>query len=120
SALIERAKQLVQLAQQVESSMLSALQQRDNEAYNLLKARQDVQLARAGVQLQALRVKEVLDGVTLAQLQEDRASLQVNHYSTLLSEDISGTERAALDALWLTAALNTTIGALAIYNRKYA
>jgi hypothetical protein len=120
SALIERAKQLVQLAQQVESSMLSALQQRDNEAYNLMKARQDVQLARAGVQLQELRVKEVLDGVTLAQLQEDRASLQVDHYSTLLSEDISGTERAALDALWLTAALNTTIGALAIYNRKYA
>ncbi|MCK6693441.1 MAG: hypothetical protein L6Q97_15255, partial [Thermoanaerobaculia bacterium] len=42
AVLIERAKQLVQIAQQVESALLSALQQRDIEAYNLLKARQDV------------------------------------------------------------------------------
>jgi hypothetical protein len=117
SVLIERAKQLVQLAQQVESSMFSALQQRDAEAYNLMKARQDVQLARAGVRLQDLRLKEAQDSVTLAQLQEDRASLQVDHYSTLLAEDISGTERAALLLMWTSAGLST-IAAYA-YGRQY-
>src|SRR5262249_48842213 len=52
SALIERAKQLVTLSQQVETAFLSALQQKDTEAYNLLKARQDLDLAQANVTLQ--------------------------------------------------------------------
>src|SRR4030095_11470875 len=40
--LIERAKQLVQLAGQLEAGMLSALEKRDQQAYDLLKARQDL------------------------------------------------------------------------------
>src|SRR5262249_34567949 len=65
--LVERAKQLVQLAEQMEAAMLSALEKRDAEAYNLLKARQDVQLTRAGVRLQDLRAREAEDGVKLAE-----------------------------------------------------
>src|SRR5439155_8124330 len=73
--IIERAKQMVQLAQQVETSMLSALQQRDAEAYSATKARQDVQRARAGVTLQDLRVTEANDETSLA---GDRKSTRLN------------------------------------------
>jgi hypothetical protein len=100
STLIERAKQLVQLAQQVESSMLSALQQRDAEAYNLMKARQDVQLARSGVRLQDLRVKEAEDSVGVAELQRDRAQVQVTQYEQWLNEGLIGFEQTALQAQW--------------------
>jgi len=105
AVLIDRAKNLVQLAQQVESNMLSALQQRDAEAYNILNARQDLQLARAGIKLQDLRLKEAEDGVGLAELQQERAELQLNHFASLLDADISGTERAALILMWVTVVL---------------
>ena len=49
AVLMERAKQLVTIAQQIEAAFLSALERRDAEAYNLLKARQDQQLSRAGL-----------------------------------------------------------------------
>ena len=96
STLIERAKQLVALAQQVESAFLGALQLADAERYTLLKARQDVALARAGVRLQNLRVREAEDGVGLAELQRARAQIQVDHYQALLDEGISDLESVAL------------------------
>ncbi len=94
--LIERTKQLVSIAQQMEAAMLSALEKRDLEAYNLLKARQDVRMARAGVQLQDLKVKEAEDGATLASLQQQRAQIQVDHYQKLLDVGISPLEETAL------------------------
>jgi len=96
ATLIERAKQLVQLAGQVETSFLSTLEKRDAEAYGLLKARQDVRLAGAQVQLQDLRVTEALDGATLASLQQVRAQIQVDHYQGLLDAGLSGWEQAGL------------------------
>jgi len=96
AVLIERAKQLAQLAGQVEAGLLSALEKRDAEYYNLLRARQDARLARAGVRLQDLRVREAEDGVGLAALQQTRAQIQVNHYQRLISEGLSGWEVAAL------------------------
>ena len=96
SVLIERAKQLGQLAGQVEAGMLSALEKRDAEYYNLLKARQDVRLAHAGVRLQDLRVREAEDGVRLATLQQTRAQIQVYHYQSLINEGLSEWEVAAL------------------------
>src|SRR6185312_1906037 len=64
--LIERAKQLVAMAQQIEAAFLAALEKGDAERYNLLRARQDMTLAKAGVSLQTMRVKEAEDGVKLA------------------------------------------------------
>jgi hypothetical protein len=96
AALIERAKQLVQLAMQVEAVLLSALEKRDAEAYSMLKARQEVRLARAQVRLQDLRVKEAQDGVTLAELQQDRAEIQFKHFDDLLRMPISALEGAGL------------------------
>src|SRR5262249_13185574 len=44
ATLIERAKQLVQLAAQIEAAMFSTIEKRDAEAYTLLKARQEFNL----------------------------------------------------------------------------
>jgi len=96
SALIERAKQLAQLAAQTEAAMLSALEKHDAEAYNLLKARQDVRLTNAQVQLQSLRVQEATDSVQLATLQQARAQTQKNHYQSLIDNGLSDYEKAAL------------------------
>jgi hypothetical protein len=84
SFLIERAKQLVNIAQQIEAAMLAALEKRDAEAYSQMKARQDIELAGAQVKLQTLRVEEAKDSVKLAELQQERAQIQVDNYRQLL------------------------------------
>jgi hypothetical protein len=107
AVLIERAKQLVSLAQQIEAAFLATLQNRDAEYLNLLKARQDVRLARAGVRLQDLRVKEAEDGVRLAELQRERAQIQVDYYNDWLREPINEIEYASLSLLGVAAAAYT-------------
>lgn len=98
AVLIERAKQLVQLATQIEASMLSSLEKRDAEYYNRLKARQDVQLSRQGVRLQMLRLKETSDGVKLAELQRDQAIIQVATYQEWIEAGANEWETKLLDA----------------------
>ncbi len=102
--LIERAKQLVQLSGQIEAAMLAALERRDAESYNLLQARQNVELTRAGIRLQDLRVREAESGVQLAELQRDRAQIQVDHFQALLDEGISALESASLTLLRVSVA----------------
>ncbi len=97
--LIERAKQLISLAQQIESAFLSTLEKRDAEYYNLLRARQEMHLTRAGVSLQELRVREAKDGFALAELQRERAQIQVDHYHKLLDEGLIDPERDALNVM---------------------
>ncbi len=86
--LIERAKQLNSLAQQVESAFLTSLQMRDQEAYTLFKARQELGLARAGVRLQDMRVKEAESGIKLAELQTRRAQIQLETYEAWIDEGL--------------------------------
>ena len=97
--LIERARQLVSYAQQIELSMLTAMEKKDLEAFQLLEARQQLQLTRAGVRLQQLRVTEAQDGVRLAELQQERAQIQLSHFETLLSEGMTPLEKAAIAML---------------------
>ena len=78
--LIARAKELVNLAQKIEASLLSALVRRDKEAYSLLQARQDMGLAEAGVRLQTLRVRETQQRIVKAELQRERAYIQADRY----------------------------------------
>ncbi len=101
--LIERAKQLVQLAAQVESSMLSALLNRDAAAQTLLQARQQLSLAQAGVRLQDLRVGEANDGVTLADLQQERAQIQIDTFADWLQTGANQYERDMIFAYELAA-----------------
>jgi hypothetical protein len=112
AVLIERAKQLVGLAQQMEAALLTTLEKLDAEELNLLRARQESALSQAGVQLQALRLREAEDGVVLAELQRDRAQIQADHYDGLLKEGRSELELAALAAMQISAAL--TLGAAII------
>lgn len=112
SALIERAKQLVAIAQQVEGVYLAALEKFDAESYNLLRARQDLQLSRAGVRLQELRLDAANDGVHLAELQRTRAEIESSHYQGLLDEGLIGQEKSALSFMAASAALQVTAAAL--------
>jgi hypothetical protein len=109
--LIERAKQLVQLAMQVEGAMLAALEKRDAEFYARLQARQGVELAEAGVRLQSLRLNEAQDSIRLAQLQRERAQIQQEHYQALLDEGLLAQEHAALGFMATSAAFYTAAAA---------
>lgn len=97
TTLIERAKHLVGIAQQVEQSYLAALERYDAEQYNLFKAQQDLALAGASVALQDLRATEAADGVVLAERQQDRATYQVQAYQDLLDAPMGEWERKLLD-----------------------
>ena len=97
-ALIERAKQLVQLAAQMEASLLSAIEKADSEAQNLLQAKQQLNLARAGVQLQDLRVTEAKDGVDLAKDQMQRAQIQETTYDAWITADANDYEKQMIQA----------------------
>jgi sugar lactone lactonase YvrE len=105
--LIQRAQQLVQIAQQVEASMLSSLEKLDAEKYSMMKAKQDLGLAKAGVQLQSLRVNEAKDSKKLAQLQKQKAEFQSKHFSDLLDQGLLGSEIASIVLMYVSAALNT-------------
>lgn len=96
--LIERSKQLVQIAQQVEASLLATLEKLDAERYNMLKAKQDLGLAKAGIKLQDLRVKEAESGVKLAELQRDKSVLQVAGLQNLIAAGLNDYEKTMVRA----------------------
>jgi hypothetical protein len=102
AVLIERTKQFVGIAQQIEAAFLAALEKVDAETYNLMKAKQDLELAGSGVRLQELRLTGAKDGVGLAELQRERAQLQMNHYQSLLDEGRSTLENLALASMRLS------------------
>jgi hypothetical protein len=97
--LIDRAKQLVQLAAQIESSFIAALQNKDNVSFNVLKARQELKLADAGVSLQDLRVIDAQSKIELSTLAQIRTQIQIEHYETLIVQDQSENEKLALRLL---------------------
>jgi hypothetical protein len=98
AVLIERAKQLVQLAAQLESSMLAALEKSDQAAYNVFKARQDLGLTQANVQLQNLRLTQANDTVTLASLQQTRAQIQARTYQDWIDAGLNEWEQSMIDS----------------------
>ena len=93
--LIERAKQLVNMAQQMEATYLSFLEKRDQEAYSIMRARQDLGIANANVELQDLRVTEAGYGQELAAYQRDRADYTFKHYDDLLESGLLQSEKDA-------------------------
>jgi hypothetical protein len=96
--LIERAKQLVQLAGQIESALLTSLEKRDNEAFTLLKARQELGLVQAGIRLQSLRIKEANNGTKLAELRKKRTEIQVQNYTAWIESDLNQYEQEMIAA----------------------
>ena len=96
--LVNRAKQLVSLAQQMEATFLAALEKFDAETYTALRAEQDLESSRANVQLQNLKVNQANDNVQLATLQRDRATIQVNGLQGMIDAGLLGPERNQLTA----------------------
>lgn len=96
--LLERARRLTEQAAQLENAMLSALQQRDQAYQERLRARQDIQLARATVNLQDLQVRQAENGVRLAELQRDRAHIQAMTYQEWIDAGLNQYEQAMLEA----------------------
>jgi hypothetical protein len=114
SYLVDRAKQLAQAAQQLQNSMFAAIKEGEEANYRITQARQDVQLERANVTLQGMRVREAEDGKALAEKQRQRAVDQRDHYADLLASGLLGSEMAAL-ALTMDAALYQTEAAIAYW-----
>ena len=97
--LIERAKQLVQLGAQIEAALLASLEKGADAAYNLLKARQELGLAQANVQLQSLRLTQSEHSITLAEQQKSRAQSTVSHFEFLIDQGLLDSEKQALELL---------------------
>ena len=83
--LVERAKQLAQLAGQIQASLLGTLERRDAAAYDVLRSRQDLSLAEAGLRLHDLKVAQATDGLALAQVGRERADLRLGRAKELLA-----------------------------------
>lgn len=110
AVLIERAKNLVAIAQQVEAAYLAALEQRDAKTYDALQAGHDLQVARSTLTMQDIKVADADIGVRLAGLQVERAQLQQDHYAQQLRDGLSGFEQAGLVAMGTALYLQTSAG----------
>lgn len=117
--LVERARQLTQLAQQMESALFSALMQRDAVALSVFKAKQDVRLVRSELTLQDLRVKQSEDEFALTTIQQERALFQVSHFSNLLNADLNAHEIASLVMTVIAAAHSAAVSAGNFYKGEY-
>jgi len=109
AVLIERAKNLVSIAQQVEAAFLAAMEKRDAESYNLLKAGHDLELANASIELQSLRVTEAMQGVELAERQLGRAEVQRDTYQAWIHEGLNGWEKGLLVSYAASGALGVAL-----------
>ena len=98
TVLLERSRQLVNVAAQVEAGYLASLEKRDAEAYSQLRAGHDLVLASAGEQLQRLRVTEAQHGVDLVKRQQDRVDYQQDTYRRWRAAGLNAGERATIAA----------------------
>jgi hypothetical protein len=106
ATLVERARQLVDLARQMEASMLAFIESGERAHYEEVRARQDLSLAQAGVRLKDLQLNHAIEGVYSAQLQRNRAVLQRDHYQDLLRNGNTTNEDLALTHYSLAASAN--------------
>ncbi len=97
--LIEQTKNLVGLAQQIESAYLSTLEKRDSEAYHVLQAEQHLDIAKSSIKLQNMRVKEAQGHVVLAELQANKSQLMVDGYSDFIDAGLNAYELKALQLM---------------------
>lgn len=93
SFLIDRARQLASLAQQMEGSLLQYLERFDAETFSQLKADQDIELAKGNIKLQDLKVKEAESNKKLAELQKERAEIQVNGLQSMIDDGLLSSEQ---------------------------
>ena len=94
--LIERAKNLVTTASQLEAAFLSAAKQAEDSAYAAAQADHDLDVAQAMTVQADLKVTAAGIAVKQAVLQKDRASIEADHYGKLLAAGANDHEREQL------------------------
>ncbi|MBN1595253.1 hypothetical protein JW933_04925 [candidate division FCPU426 bacterium] len=107
--LMARAKQLLDFAQQMENSLLAAMEKEAQATYSIMKARQEMDMAKAGVKLQELRIKEAEIGVELAETQKISAEIRADYYQGLIDAGWTTLENAALDLQITVASMQETM-----------
>jgi len=112
--LVERAKQLVSQAQQLEGQFLATLEKEDAENYNQLRARQDLQTAKSTVRLQDMRVKQAQNEETTADLQLDKMQFVQTNYNDWISDGLNGYENASIALLTASVVIDATLSAVAL------
>jgi hypothetical protein len=112
--LIDRARQLVTAAQQIETTYLGALTNADVETYNLLKAQGDLNVANATVTLAQDQVTSATDAVALANDQQARAKDELKHYTDLINAGLNQDEQQGLHAMQ-TSVDESAIGGIVSY-----
>jgi hypothetical protein len=117
--LMERSKQLVNIAQQIEGAYLAALEKLDAENYNLLRASNDLQLAFEGVELQNRRVHEAETGVGVARAQLRRAQVMSERYSALSSIGLNQYERQMIQSFQQAISMTQQAGQASAEAAKY-
>ncbi|HLG58314.1 MAG TPA: hypothetical protein VI485_23415 [Vicinamibacterales bacterium] len=113
--LIERAKQLLEIARQLEATMLNYIETAERKRYEAVSARRDLALANAAERLKAVQAEQAVQELGAAALQRDRAQDQVDKWSQLLRDGLNEWEVAGVAAQWASfglkqsAAIATTI-----------
>ena len=107
AVLVERAKHLVGIAQQVESAFLSAIEQGEAKAYTAFQADQHLEVARSSIALSDLKLADADINIEMTGLQRERAQTQFDHYDRLIRNGMNNWEKAALVSMVAAAALHT-------------
>jgi hypothetical protein len=107
AVLIERSKQLINIAQQMEANFLATLEKRDKESYDLLQAGYSLQVAREGEVLQQRRFEETQENTALARLQQDRVKLLQDTYQQWIDAGLNEFENQMIDAYTRSAIART-------------
>lgn len=110
NVLLERAKQIAQQAQQMESLFLASIEKEDAENYAVLRATQDLETSRATIKLQDLRINQAKDERVVASLQLDKVNFIQNHYNDLIADGLLDFEQKSLDLL-IASTVVSTVGA---------
>lgn len=101
--LIDRARHVITMTQNLEAQYLSALERHETEMEKLRREAGTAQIGVETVSLRRLQLDEAADGVTLAKSQKQRTQIQRDQYSKLLAAGETANERAQMQAIRDTA-----------------
>jgi Tc toxin complex TcA C-terminal TcB-binding domain len=96
SVLVERSKQLVNIAQQMEAVFLSTLEKRDKENFDRLQASNGLELAKATEGLQKMRSEDTQKAVDLANFQVMKAQFASETYQEWIDQGLTAYEDALI------------------------
>jgi len=97
--LLRMAKELAQIASQIEGEYLAALKSYDEETYRLLGAEHNLEQAKAALAVHELRVNSAQQGVSISRLRRDQAEFSRRYYADLIQSGLLDDEQKTLDYL---------------------